>query len=407
MRTSIIILCLAAAGALAATPERVAVRHVADLAAKGDPKGLYDLAVLHDMGYDSIPVDSARSTALYRLSAEAGYAPAQNYLGFRYFNGEGVRQDVDSALYWLAKAAGQSDAKAANNLGYLLANSDRVTRDYPQAMKWLGKAADAGVATAESLLADLYRQGLGTHPDTVKAEALYGKAILHGLRDAELKLLAMKGHTWERLPADSLLLLGQYHYTHGAPIIGVTLFENAASPLSPKTAQTSSPTTTQTPSSDTAQTSSPTSAQISSQGTVQTSSEGRENANTEAANEVTKAKALALLGDAYSRGIGVPYDHDRSVEYYLRGALLGDPSAQFVIAELIDIFPDALADLYSTPTESSKPCTPTEQSNPSDQTISSELPRLTPEQQTADYWYEQAARQGITDAETATLRLLN
>ena len=394
-----IILSVAAAGALAATPDRVAVRHVAGLAAKGDPKGLYDLAVLHDMGYDSIPVDSARSTALYRLSAEAGYAPAQNYLGFRYFNGEGVHQDVDSALYWLAKAAGQGDAKAANNLGYLLANSDRVTRDYPQAMKWLGKAADAGVATAESLLADLYRQGLGTPPDTVKAEALYGKAILHGLRDAELKLLAMKGHAWERLPADSLLLLGQYHYTHGAPIIGVTLFENVASPASPETAETSSPTTTQTPSSDTAQTSSPE--------MVQTSSGGRENTNTEAANETTKAKALSLLGDAYSRGVGVPYDHDKSVEYYLRGALLGDPSAQFVIAELIDIFPDALTDLYSTLGEPSKPCTSTEPFNPSEQTISSELPKLTPEQQTAEYWYEQAARQGITDAETATLRLLN
>lgn len=384
-----ITLSIAAVGAMAATSERVAVRHVAGLAAKGDPKGLYDLAVLHDMGYDSIPVDSARSTALYRLSAEAGYAPAQNYLGFRYFNGEGVRQDVDSALYWLAKAAGQGDAKAANNLGYLLANSDRVTRDYPQAMKWLGKAADAGVATAESLLADLYRQGLGTQPDTVKAEALYGKAILHGLRDAELKLLAMKGHTWEQLPADSALLLGQYHYTHGAPIIGVTLFENVVSPISPATTQTLSP------------------------ATAQTSSGGRENANTEAANEATKAKASALLGDAYSRGIGVPYDHDKSVQYYLRGALLGDPSAQFVIAELIDIFPDALADLYSTPAESDPKCTPTEHPDPLELPISSEiliypaLPQLTPEQQTADYWYEQAARQGITDAETATLRLLD
>ncbi len=329
-----IFLCSIAIIAAAATPERVAVRHVAELAAKGDPKGLYDLAVLHDIGYDSIAVDSARSTALYRLSAQSGYAPAQNYLGFRYFNGEGVRENVDSALFWLAKAAGQGDAKAANNLGFLLANSDRVTRDYPQAMRWLGKAADAGVATAESLLADLYRQGLGTAPDTVAAEALYNKAILHGLRDAELKLLAMKGHAWERLPTDSALSLGQYHYSHGAPLIAVTLFETAA------------------------------------KGNVGTClwhvAEPTE----------AHAKALALLGDAYSRGVGVAYDHDKSVDYYLQAARLGDPSAQFVIAELLDIFPDALT----------------------------ELP---PEEQTAAYWYERAAAQGVGDAETATLRLLN
>lgn len=362
---SYILLCLIAIVAVAATPERVAVRHVASLAAKGDPKGLYDLAVLHDMGYDSIPVDSARSTALYRLSAQAGYAPAQNYLGFRYFNGEGVRENVDSALYWLAKAAGQGDAKAANNLGYLLAYSDRVSRDYPQAMKWFRKAADAGVATAESLLADLYRQGLGTPPDTVTAEALYNKAILHGLHDAELKLLAMKGRTWERLPADSALLLGQYHYTHRAPLIAVTLFETATQ---------------------------------SSNGINVDSNQN--NVGLWHVAEPTKAKALALLGDAYSRGVGVPYDHDKSVEYYLRAALSGDPSAQFVIAELIDIFPDALTSSESTPSSESISSFESTSSRPA-------LPPLTPEQQTASYWYERAASQGIIDAEAATLRLLN
>ncbi len=144
---------------LAVVPEiskqRLAVREVVAKAATGDAKALYDLAMLHDMGYDSIPVDSARSTALYRLAAERGYGPAQNYLGFRYFNGEAVRQDVDSALFWMAKAAAGGDAKAANNLGYLLAHSDKVTRDYPQAIYWLSKAADAGLPAGRSQLADL------------------------------------------------------------------------------------------------------------------------------------------------------------------------------------------------------------------------------------------------------------
>lgn len=299
------------------TRERRAVRQLVERAGEGDPKSLYHLATLHDTGYDSIPVDSAVSTALYRLSAEKGFAPAMNYLGYRYFNGDYVRQDVDSALYWMAKAAGAGDAKAASNLGYLLSHDDAVTRDYPQAVYWLTKAADTGLPVAQSLLADLLRQGLGTPKDTARAEALYTAAIEHGLQDAELKLLSMKGRGWESLSPDSAVALGRHYYTHRAPFIGVTLFENAAAHDNPD--------------------------------------------------------ALALLGDAYSRAVGVEYDHDKSVAYFLRAALLGQPSAQFVIAELLDIFPDALSDTIPG----------------------------------APYWYEKAAAAGISDAEAAASRLID
>ncbi|MDE5882860.1 MAG: sel1 repeat family protein [Muribaculaceae bacterium] len=362
-----IILLLGLATVPEISKQRLAVREVAAKAVAGDPKALYDLAMLHDMGYDSIPVDSVRSTLLYRLSAEAGYAPAQNYLGFRYFNGEAVRQDVDSALYWMAKAAGNGDAKAANNLGYLLANSEKVTRDYPQAIYWLTKAADAGLPAGMSQLADLYRMGQGCTPDTARAEALYTRAIQAGLHDAELKLLAMKGNQWLTLSPDSALTLGKYHYSHGAPVIAVTLFENVAS--------------------------------------------YKDNKNSVAYNAATKA--LALLGDAYSRGLGVEYDHDRSVALFYEAALRGDPSAEFVIAELLDIFPDALDAI--TPIQdinlnhaSSNPPQTIPHPNPSNiASTSSNNSDIDPSQLTnAAYWYERAAAQGITDAATATTRLL-
>ena len=332
----------------AVTKQRLAVRELSQRASSGDAKALYDLAMLHDSGYDSIAVDSARSTALYRMAAEHGYAPAQNYLGFRYFNGEAVEENVDSALYWMGKAAAGGDAKAANNLGYLLAYSDKVTHDYPQAIYWLSKAADAGLPAGMTQLADLLRQGAPVTPenptpsprpssaDTLRAEQLYMKAIQAGLHDAELKLLGMKGHCWETLSPDSLLSLGKYHYTHHAPLIGVTLLENVVN-------------------------------------------------NTSERDSATLATALAILGDAYSRGVGVGYDHDRSVALYKEAALLGNPSAQFVIAELLEIFPDALDDPGNPDTEQTAP--------------------LTPHEKTARYWYEQAAREGVTDAETATSRL--
>ena len=324
-------LIVAAVASDGSAERRAALRALSARAADGDAKALFDLASLHDRGYDSIPVDSARSTALYRLSAEKGYPPAMNYLGFRYFKGEYVREDVDSALFWLVKAAGRGDLSAANNLGYLLANSDKVTRDYPQAVYWLSKAAEGGLPQGESQLADLCRQGLGTPADTMLAQSLYTKAIEGGLQDAELKLLSMMGRRWESLPADSAVSLGRYYYTHRAPLIGVTLFRNAASCDNPD--------------------------------------------------------ALALLGDAYSRGIGVEYDHDRSLGYFLRAALLEQPSAQFVIGELLDIFPDALSD--SVPAA-----------------ILNGFPALADSVSSSSYWYGRAAAGGVKDADEASRHLL-
>lgn len=351
MKLLILILATLLATGATDTRQRIAIRQLSQKAASGDPRAIYDLAMLHDIGYDSIPVDSARSSALYRIAAERGYGPAQNYLGFRYFNGEAIRQDTDSALFWMAKAAAGGDAKAANNLGYLLANSDKVSRDYQQAVYWLTKAADAGLPAGMSQLADLLRQGLGCSPDTARAESLYTRAIQAGLHDAELKLIAMKGHAWENLSPDSALTLAKYHYTHGAPLAAVTLFENIISPLPASSSSTSS----------TSSSSSSTPCSSSTSGYPPD------------ADPV--ATAFALLGDAYSRGAGVAYDHDRSVCLYKEAALRGNPSAQFVIAELLDIFPDA---------------------------ITFEIP----EQNTAAYWYDRAASRGITDARTASSRLL-
>lgn len=298
------------------TRKRLALRELVEMANAGDPKSLYDLASLHDRGYDSIPIDSSRSTALYRLSAAKGYARAENYLGFRYFKGEFVEQNIDSALFWIAKAAEDGDITAANNLGYLFTESDVVPRDYQKGVCWLKKAADAGLPQAESQLADLYRQGLGVAPDTAFAVTLYNRAIDRGLHDAELKLISMMRKKWEKLSADSAVALGRYYYSRHAPVAGVILFKNAAKNNNPV--------------------------------------------------------ALALLGDAYSKGKGIDYDHTQSIKFYFQAAELGNPSAQFVIAELLDIFPDALPD--SVPP--------------------------------AAYWYERAAASGITDAESATRALI-
>lgn len=325
-----------AAGMCSSAPGRKpfgeALAELQSRAASGDGKALYDLATLYDRGFDSISVDSARSSALYRASAEAGYAPARNYLGFRYYNGEGgLERNVDSALYWIARAAESGDAKGAANLGWLLAEGKDVVRNYTEAAYWLEKAAAAGLPSGQSQLADLLRQGLGMKPDTLRAAELYTAAVEGGLREAEMPLLAMMLDKWKALPRDSAMAVGRYYYLHRAPVTGVNIFHHLA--------------------------------------------------------EGGDAEAQALLGDAYSRAQGVDYSHEKSLEWFLKAAIGGNGPAQFVIGELLDVFPDAMADEPAP-------------------TLLREAGIDPADASTAAYWYARARAQGITDAATASDRLL-
>ena len=272
-----------------ATPQRLALRRLVERADTGDAKSLYDLARLLETGYDSIPLDSVRSLALYLASAEKEYPPAMNYIGFRYFTGNGLRKDIDSALYWIRNAAARGDITAAANLGYLLTESEEIPHDEEEAAKWISMAAEAGV------------------------------------NEAQIKLIEIKEEEWKNLPADSALQLGMGYYLGTAPIIGVKLIEISAGQNNPQ--------------------------------------------------------AIALLGDAYSKGIGVPYDHEKSTNYFYKAAIAGDPSAQFIIAEMLEIFPESL------------PAGGEETSGFLDDFLS------------PSFWYEKASQAGVTEAESAYRQL--
>ena len=57
----------------------------------------------------------------------------------------------------------------------------------------------------------------------------------------------------------------------------------------------------------------------------------------------TSAGAIKKVADAYSHGHILRYDYKKSIEYYDRAAALGDTTAQRIIDELLQIFPDALS----------------------------------------------------------------
>ena len=322
---------LAVVALRAMTPEaRASFEAFERKAEGGDPEAMYRLSALLEKGYDSIAPDTLRSLSLLRRSASAGYAPAQNYLGYLYGEGRMVKADADSSRFWIMRAADAGDPKAAHNAAYMLLHPEGDGRDATAdslAVGYLRRAANTGLPQSQTLLADLYAEGRVLRADTARAVALYEKAIAHGFADAQLRLLNMMGLQWRRY--DSAASLGEAlrYLNMGAPVIAVEFLRNIG-PAAPET-----------------------------------------------------ARAYALLGHAYSRGLGVGYDHAKANEYFARAAQLGDPSAQFILAETLEIFPDALRTLLPD--------------------LDADDATMTPESLRAA-----AARAGVTDAAAATRRLL-
>lgn len=309
MRKAVLILLgVMVASMFAATPEgRRAFRQFERRAENGDAEAQYRLATVLETGWDSVPADSVRALGLMQRSARNGFPPAMNYLGYLYGKGYKVGDrklipvDRDSSVMWLRRSADAGDPRAVSNLAYLLLNdstigltpAERVHND-SIAYVYLQKGATAQIPTAFSMLGDMYRDGRWVKRDTLKGAANYEAALERGLGDAEARLIALMGHRWQRLPQDSAFNLGLRYYAGYAPGAGVLLLERAA--------------------------------------------------------EITDtigigARAMALLGDAYSRGVGVKYSHDKSLEYFARAALAGNPSAMYILAETLEVFPDALQDL--------------------------------------------------------------
>lgn len=309
-KTVLILLAVMVATMFAATPEgRRAFRQFEQRAENGDAEAQYRLATVLETGWDSVPADSVRALELMRRSAQAGFPPAMNYLGYLYGKGykvgdrELIPEDRDSSVMWLRRSADAGDPRAVSNLAYLLLN-DTVSGRTPEerlaadstAYAYLVKGANSQIPTAFSMLGDMYRDGRWVKRDTLKATANYEAALERGLGDAESRLIALMGHRWQRLPQDSAFNLGLRYYTGYAPGAGVLLLEHAAE--IPDTIGIG-------------------------------------------------ARAMALLGDAYSRGVGVKYNHDKSLEYFARAALAGNPSAMYILAETLEVFPDVLQDLPS------------------------------------------------------------
>jgi hypothetical protein len=156
------------------------------------------------------PQDFKRAAELYALSAQQGYARAEDNLGLLYYNGKGVPKDFTKAAELFRKAAYQRYAPAENHLGIMYDNAEILPQDLVQAAFWFRKAADQNDGSAQANLGTSYHLGRGVTQDDAQAAIWYQKAAAKGIGIAEQHL----GQLYEvgsGVPQNNLLAAELFH----------------------------------------------------------------------------------------------------------------------------------------------------------------------------------------------------
>jgi TPR repeat protein len=128
-------------------------------AAKGSPTAQYMLANAYYNG-NGVRRDLEEGGRWLLKAAEQGHVPAQCDLGVMYSKGAGVEQSFEKSVRWLRAAAESGDSLARHSLGSIFAKGIRLkgtsffnrdafaymksTQDYAEAYKWFTLAAAAG-----------------------------------------------------------------------------------------------------------------------------------------------------------------------------------------------------------------------------------------------------------------------
>lgn len=100
---------------------------------------------------------------IQKYAASHGSADAQFHVACSYYYGDGVKQDYETAVYWLTKAANQGHAKASLNLASCYKNGKGVDKDLQKAASWYLTALKQGSKDAQEKLDALQEE----NPDLI------------------------------------------------------------------------------------------------------------------------------------------------------------------------------------------------------------------------------------------------
>ncbi len=121
--------------------------------------------------------NTAEAEKWVRKSAEQGYAPAQFHLAFFYANGVGVKADMHEFLHWIEKAAEQNYKKAKYMLAEFYMTAPEEHRDVDASVTLLKELAAENFTPAINDLVPCYGSGIGTEKNIDSAMHLLRKAV--------------------------------------------------------------------------------------------------------------------------------------------------------------------------------------------------------------------------------------
>lgn len=116
----------------------------------------------------------------YKKSAGQGYSPAQRQLGDAYFYGHGVEKDVQLAIKWYKLAATQNNPVAQYNLGVCYTSGIGVPQSSEIAAVLYRVSAESGYDVAQNALGKCFLEGNGVSQNYMLAVSWFQKAIVQG-----------------------------------------------------------------------------------------------------------------------------------------------------------------------------------------------------------------------------------
>ncbi|MCG8004134.1 MAG: SH3 domain-containing protein [Candidatus Thiodiazotropha lotti] len=96
--------------------------------------------------------DFAEAFCLWRPLAMQGHVEAAYHLGWLYANGNGLRVDIDKAVYWWKRSAAQGHNEAMFALALAYTNGEGIKKNHQEAFKWYRTAAERGHGDAREII---------------------------------------------------------------------------------------------------------------------------------------------------------------------------------------------------------------------------------------------------------------
>ena len=185
----------------------------------------YDLARLYEIHSDVFGEREREIYALYKKAltelVEQENEMHDTFTEIRvanmYLKGQGTEPDIEKAVEWFNKAAGQDNPDALYQLGYIYSNENYLVYDREKAYDYYSRALESYIraekenlnATAEYRIGRMYINGMGTEINVPEGVSWLERAALNNNAEAAYQLynLYSEGNGIERAPERAMQFL--------------------------------------------------------------------------------------------------------------------------------------------------------------------------------------------------------